>query len=143
MMELNYLAILVAAVLGMVIGMIWYAPSVFGKAWSRMTGINMDKAEMKPKHMLAGFVAQLVMAYVLAPFIIGWHQSEVAMYGADAMSGLSVGLQTGFWLWLGIVATVMLGSVLWERKPFKLYMLNSGYWLVVLLVMGALLGYWQ
>lgn len=51
-------------------------------------------------------------------------------------------MQAGFWAWLGFVATIMLGMTLWEGKPFRLYLLNAGYQLLNLLVMGAILAAW-
>ncbi len=36
----NYLAVLVAAIVGMVVGFIWYSPKVFGKMWMKLSGVN-------------------------------------------------------------------------------------------------------
>lgn len=49
----------------------------------------------------------------------------------------------GFWNWLGFVAPVTLGGVLWEGKPWKLWGLNNGYQLLSLLVMGVILALWR
>ena len=54
-------------------------------------------------------------------------------------STLNQALQTAFWVWVGFIATVMLGSVLWENKPWKLYAINAFHYLVTLLAMGAIL----
>ena len=81
--------------------------------------------------MVGGFITALVMAYVLAHF--------VAIAGAgDAMGAL----QLAFWIWLGFIATVQIGIVLWEGKPWKLYFLNAAYWLVNLAVMAIILALW-
>ncbi len=143
MVEPNYLAILVAGLVSMAIGFIWYAPPVFGTLWSTLTGVKMKKDKSMPLRSLGGLASMLLMAWVMAYFILGWHGSEVALHGANAMSGLAVGMQTGFWLWLGCIATILFGSVLWERRPFKLFVLNAAHWLVIALVMGAILGSWQ
>ena len=57
-------------------------------------------------------------------------------------SGISAGLQTGFWNWLGFVVPVTVGSVLWDGKPWKLWFINAGYYLVMLLIMGVILALW-
>jgi hypothetical protein len=44
-----------------------------------------------------------------------------------------------FWIWAGFVAPILLGSFLWESKPFTLYLINASYWLVTLLVMSVIL----
>lgn len=46
----------------------------------------------------------------------------------------------GFWNWLGFIAPVTLGVVLWEGKPWKLWVLHNAYYLLALLVMGVILG---
>ena len=136
MVTINYLAVLVAAVASMVIGMAWYSPFLFGKMWMQLSGITEAKIkEAKKKGMaqsyVMAFVGSLVMSYVLAHF--------VQYAGATDVMG---GLMAGFWAWLGFIATVLLGSVLWEGKPVKLYVLNIAEYLVALLVMGAILAVW-
>ena len=59
------------------------------------------------------------------------------------VSGWQAGLSTGFWNWLGFVAPVTMGAVLWEGKPWGLWFLNAGYQLVNLLVMGVIIASWM
>ncbi len=135
--EINYVAVVAAALANMVLGMLWYGP-LFGKPWMKLMGwkeADFEKMKNDPKMKgkmpmlyLAALAGALVMAYVLAHVItyVGAH---------DAASGA----QAGFWMWLGFIATVMLGSVLWENKPVNLYLLNVGYYLVALVLMGAVI----
>ncbi len=139
MVPVNYLAILVAAVLSMVIGSIWYGP-LFGKPWMKMMGMSKESMKnMKPNDMMKlygiQFVGSLVMAFVL---------SHALVFAAAYLrtSGISAGLQTGFWNWAGFIAPVTLGSVLWEGKSWKLWALNNSYYLVSLMAMGILLSLW-
>jgi sterol desaturase/sphingolipid hydroxylase (fatty acid hydroxylase superfamily) len=136
--SLNYLAIVVAAVAAFGIGGWWYSLKGFGKDWMKLMGINpKDKRKMNKmkkegrKSMVIGFLTTLLTAYILAHF--------VDLFNATS---LIEGMIAGFWIWAGFVATVMLGSVLWESKPFKLYFLNAGYELVKLIIMGAILAVW-
>lgn len=133
---LNHLAVVVAAVIHMALGMLWYSPALFGKAWIKLVGMTdkeMKEAKKKGmgKTMVVAFVASLVLMYVLAAFV-------------DLVSSttFALGAQTGAWAWLGFIATVMLNSVLWEKKPVKLYLINVSYYLVSLVVMGGLLAAW-
>lgn len=133
--EINYLAVLVAATLNMALGAFWYSPMAFGKQWMELSGISQKdidsgKKQMNSKYGIA-FLGALVMAYVLA-HIIDYAQAET----------VSQGIQTGFWVWLGFVATVTLGSILWEGKPTKLYVLNNAYQLVTLVISGTILAVW-
>jgi hypothetical protein len=132
MFEVNYIAVLVAGVVNLVLGMIWYAPRVFGSAWMRMSNITPDMVERGKKTMplmaFTALVAGVIMAYVLSFFAISWGVFDVI--GATELA---------FWTWLGFMAPVLMGSVLWEQKPLKLYFLNAGYWLVGLIVMAQIL----
>lgn len=85
--------------------------------------------------MLGGFIASLVMAYVLS-------NSSAYASAYLGVSGLSAGLMVGFWNWLGFIAPVTLGVVLWGGKLWKLCFINGSYYLVVLLIMGGILVLW-
>lgn len=136
MIEINYIGVIAAAVVAVVLGFLWYGP-VFGKPWMKEMGFtkaSMDAAKKKgmTKSYVLMLVSALVMAYVLA---------HVIAFSANEMGGMSVmsGIQGGFWTWLGFVATVLLGQVMWENKSLKLYALNAGYYLVSLMAMGAVI----
>ena len=134
--DVNLLAVLVAAVASFVLGFLWYSPFLFGNMWMELSGISKAKAgKAKSKgmgmQMVAAFAGALVMSYVLAHFV-SYTQSTTIMDGAVA----------GFWLWLGFIATVTLGMVLWEGKPVKLYLLNNAHQLLSLMIMGAILAVW-
>lgn len=131
---INLLTVLVAALINMVIGALWYSPVLFAKPWMKLIGKKEADMNMKgaQKYYLITFVGALVMAYILAHFII-YTNSMNWMKGA----------QTGFWVWLGFVATTQLPDYLFAGRPLKLYAINSGYYFVSLLLMGALLAVWR
>ncbi len=138
---INYLAILACGIANMVIGFLWYGP-LFGKKWSQLMGggeMTPEKmAEMQKKAMpgyAVSFVAALVMAYVLAHGLVFGN----AYLG---MSGVTAGLMGAFWYWLGFVVPVTIGTVMWDGKPWSLWFINAGYYLVAILVMGAILSVW-
>ena len=137
---LNYWAILVAVVAINVLGALWYGP-LFGKLWMNLSGWSeADRAMMKTpegkkkgtRAMLLGLIPSIVMVYVLAHIV----------YAYDAIT-LALGIQAGFWVWLGFIATVLFNAVLYERKPVKLYLLNIGYYFVALLIAGVILAIWR
>lgn len=132
--NVNYLAVVVAAAVSMALGAFWYAPGVMGKAWLEMIGkkeSSLRGGDTGKKYGLMA-VAALFTAYVMAHF--------VSYAGATSVAE---GLQTGFWLWLGFVITTNLGDYLFAGRPIKLYYLNMGYHLLSFMVMGALLAAWQ
>lgn len=132
---INYLAVLVAAIAAMVIGGVWYSPLGFGKPWMRLMGYGDKVPEGSKRAMMRSyafmFAGALVMAFVLAHFAFIWGARET----------LSA-VQLGFWTWLGFVAPVQLGTVLWEGKPWMLFFLNTAYYLVTLIAMAVIVGLW-
>ena len=140
---INYLAVLLAAVSNMVLGFLWYGP-IFGKQWTALMGWS--EAEMaigREKMKKEGWktysiqaLGALVMAYILAHYFV-----FASTY--TNTPGLTGGLMVGFWSWLGFIAPVTLGVVLWDGKPWKLWFLQSGYYLVALLVMGVIIALFQ
>ena len=133
--SINYLAVLAAAVVSIILGFLWYGP-LFGKQWMQLMGItNKQMKEGSKKGMSKTYaimvVSTLLTSYILAHFV-------------DYMQASSMmdGIVLGFWIWLGFIATVQIGSVLWEQKPVKLYFINTLHTLVNLAVMGAILAVW-
>ena len=136
MVPINYLSVLGAAVASMILGFLWYGP-LFGKEWARLMGFTTDKMDAaKKKGMGKSYaimaVGSLLMSYALAHNLI---------FGSAylQMSGIEAGIMAGFWNWLGFIAPVTVGVVLWEGKPWKLWCITAGYYLVTLLVMGMIL----
>jgi hypothetical protein len=136
--HLNLLAVFVAAISTMVVGFVWYSPILFAKAWMREMGYDPnDKAKIQEMRKSAGpayagsFVASLVSAFILA-LLLHWLRAD----------NLHLGLNLGFHVWLGFVATVQLTGVLFMKQSMKLFAINTGYQLVCYLVMGAILAVW-
>ncbi len=135
MVSINYLAVLVAAIVNMALGFVWYGP-LLGKQWMKASGRTKEsmKKEKKDMPMMMGsmFIGALIMAYVLAIFI-----------GLTGALTLSAGLMIALLAWFGFIATTMLQDVLYEKKNKQLATINLGYNLVALLVNGALLAVWR
>ena len=142
MVQVNYLAILACGVASIVLGSIWYGP-LFGKMWIKEMGwdkVDSSKqAEMKKgmyKSYSLSFIGSLIMAYVLSHALVfasAYLQTE----------GISAGLTAGFWNWLGFIAPVTMGNVLWGNQSWKLWMVGNGYCLIQLLIFGMILSVWK
>ncbi len=129
---IHFFAILGATITRVVIGALWYSPALFLNTWLKLAGVT--EAQMKEgmgKAVAVDVVGSFIMAFVLV--------HAVRYAGATtAPEGMAV----GFFNWLGFVAVVTIGTVTYERKPFKLFLLNNGYFLISLVVMGAILAVW-
>ena len=130
--HVNYLAVLVAAIASYAIASVWYGV-IFRKLWMGLTGIS----DMKPApmSMILPFVGSLFMSYVLVHSIVFGN-------AYTNMSGVSGGLMGGFFDWIGFIAPVTLMGVVYEKRKWKLWVLDNGFWLLSLLVMGAILSSW-
>ena len=78
--------------------------------------------------MVASFIGDVVLSFILA-HIIFW---------ANA-TGFANGCVLGVLVWIGFIAAPNLPQGIYERRPFKLFAINSGYWLVGLFIVGACL----
>jgi hypothetical protein len=133
-MRINYVAVIVAAVVHFVIGGLWYG-LIFANIFVDIVGreqLEKMAADSHWSQYLIAFISSLVLVYILAHF--------VQFTGSRTVAG---GLQTAFWLWLGFVATTQLSGVIFEQRRLGLYLLNIGYHLVACLICGALLAVWQ
>jgi len=131
-MHLNPLAILAAAAISFLIGGVWYSPILFAKRWQQLTGLSDERLKQASMARIFGlaFVCSLVMAANLAAFL-----------GAKATVGfgLAAGAATG----IGWVAMCFAVNDLFERRPLALWLINSGYHVVSLTLMGGLLAWWK
>jgi hypothetical protein len=134
--DINFFAVFAASVAHMLIGWAWYSEKLFGKRWRFLMGKGEADAEelrrQGRKAMAASFLGALVMAYVLGHFV----------YFVGATNA-NDGIQIGFWVWLGFVATTGLTTVLFEGRPKGVYFINISYYLVSLIVMGIILSLWK
>lgn len=124
--EINWLAVLLAALASFVIGGLWYGP-LFAKKWQKLAGVS-DKQLAKGRLKVFGlsFVVSVVMALNLTYFI----------GDGDDMSGTLAGFAVGF----GWVAMAFAMNYLFERRSLGLYVINAGYNIVAFTVMGYIIG---
>lgn len=130
----NYWHAIVAAIAAFVIGALWYGP-LFGKTWMKLAGVTMKKTKsakkMAMRSMGIGFLLTIVTSITLAN-VLGFAQASTMKDAA----------QVAFWLWLGFAVPIEAGIVLWEGKPFALFVLNALHYLVSFLVMATIIVAW-
>lgn len=136
---INFMAVIAATFVSMILGFLWYGP-LFGKPWIAMMGFTPEKMEAAKAKSMGKTYALAVLGSFLMSYVLA-HSVIFASTYLD-VSGASAGIMAGFWSWLGFVTPVTLSSVLWEGKPWKLWILNNGYYLVSLVLMGVVLSVW-
>jgi hypothetical protein len=131
---LNYWAILVAWLINVAVGSVWYSPLGFQKLWSKLSGVDMMKIPKNEANRAIGFVAvsALIQSVVLAVVLN-------SMHAATAVEGLEAGVL----LWLGLTAVTTIGNTLYSRLSLRLWWLNASFFLVVMAVNSVILAVWR
>ncbi len=131
-METNYVAVLVAAVAGWLLGAAWYG--VLGKQW--MNALGWDEEQIRGQRkmplaaMIISFVALLVMAYLLAGIMAHLGPATIR-----------IGVLSGALVWLGFtITTIAVNNAFQMRNPM-LTIIDGGHWLAVLVLQGAVIGF--
>jgi ABC-type Fe3+ transport system permease subunit len=132
--QVNMWAVLAAMLSSMAVGSIWYAPSVFGKAWMKLARVdtsNKNADAFKP--IVTTALVSLITAYVLAHVAFLSNQ-----YFGNSF--LQASLSTAFWMWLGFVAARFITHDAFEGRPANLTLINIGNELATFMAMGLTFG---
>ena len=127
----NYLAVVIAAVVAFGIGAGWYMS--LGKIWVEAQGLTPEKMQSNKSKLpfIYTFVALLVMAWVLAGLMAHLGPGQVTLVN---------GVISGAFCWLGFVITALAVNLSFAMRDMRLLWIDGGHWLIVLAVMGAIIG---
>jgi len=123
----NYLAVVVAAVAGFLLGWGWYM--AFGKVWKDALGRQEGDRKPTPTPFILAGLGSLLMAWMLAGLM--GHLANVTVRG---------GLITAFFVWAGFVLTTTVVNQQFHGSKPLVTIIDAGHWLAVLLLMGAIIG---
>lgn len=126
--QIDLLSVFIAAIVYMIIGWFWYSSWFFGKTWLNLTQIKPDKKRMGLASLLS-FINAIFLSFFLA-LLLGFLRVNTALDG----------FFVGFGVWLGFIVTTQFSGVVWERKPFKLFLIHVGGWFFSFTIMGGILG---
>lgn len=158
-MEFNYLAILVASLVTLLVGFVWYNPKVFGTIWMNEIGMTQEKAQKG--NMMKIFGLTILYSFFLAfmlPQIVNHEIGAIQAAGGNATDpslveflkvhhgkflsfkhGFLHGALAGVFFALPVIAI----NSLFEQRSWKYIAINAGYWIVSLAIMGAIICGWQ
>ena len=127
--DINFYAVFVAWIIHTASGLLWFQPKFFGNEWSNLTG-----KELKPSKnlIIPGLAGHLVMILVLVIII------KLAIINNGA-GGLLVGLLC----WIGFIVPMETGELIWEKIPFRLFLLRIVNQFIGMGISGFILGAWQ
>ncbi len=130
--EINWLAVLAAAAIQMVLGALWYSPVLFARPWLREVGRSEEELTGASLGYGIAAVGALLAALVLA-HVVDWAEADGVLDGA----------RVGLMVWVGFVAPVLAMNTYFGGRSRTLWAIDAGYPLVALPLMGALLGVWD
>ena len=159
-MEFNFLAILIAALSTLFIGFIWYSDKVFGTVWMQEAGLN--KEHMENGNMIKILILSFLYSFLLAfmmQFIVIHQFGAMGMIGGDptkalpsytnfmadyaiAFRSFKHGALHGFMAGVFFALPIVAINALFERKSWEYIAIHAGYWIITLMVMGAIVCGW-
>jgi len=134
MENINVLSVVIAVLLPMIIGFIYYGKALFGKAW--MDSIGMTEEKQKEANMAKVMGISLAMSLLLSLFMLGFcngpgQEGEFDTFKHGAFHGAFVSIL--------LVIPVFITNGLFEQKSWKNMLINGLYWLITLTLMGGIL----
>ncbi len=138
-MEINYWAVFACGVLSLVLGFIWYGP-LFGKKWLEVTGATANDQKTRDEMMkraqplyVITFLLAVFQAWVLAYYIAGWKDAS--------------GVENSLWIWAAFVIPTVASGAMWNNDSSKVswarFLIQGGYYLVLFIAFGLILGLWK
>lgn len=163
MQHFNFFIIPIAAFVPLIIGALWYSPTLFGKTWMRVSGVTEEQTKSGNMIKIFGltYLFGLLASYVLSFAVV--HQlsivqlffmdpsiqdpnSEFSLYAAEYLErwgtrhrsfghGVIHGLENGLLFSLAMIGV----PALFERRPWKYIWIHVGFWTVCFGIMGGIL----
>jgi Protein of unknown function (DUF1761) len=140
--QINFLSLLASTVAGFFLSYVWYTP-LFGKVWAKEMGF--DASETQPtgalvRSLLLTVLSVFLISMVLANNIAAWTPSTWGITGAN-LGKVSQALQAAGFTWLGFFVSNLLLGVAWEKRSWKLFAIDAGYYLSLLLCISFITVY--
>ncbi len=130
--HVNHLAVLVSAISQWLLGALWFNV-VYAKRWKALVGIaENEKPKLFVLGMITSFIGNVVLSFVLV-HLVGW-------LFAETFAG---GVAVGFLAWVGLMGPPLITQHIFENRPFKLFAINAGYWLLAMGLGGGILAVWR
>ncbi|NNE30317.1 MAG: DUF1761 domain-containing protein [Saprospiraceae bacterium] len=130
--SINWLSMIIAALMPMAVGMVYYHKKVAGAAW--MDSIGMTEEKAKEANMPLTFGLSLIMAFLIAFFLLQFNNGAGQEGEFDTFQH---GMAHGVVLSIFLVIPIFITNGLFEQKSWKNIFLNIGYWIITLALMGG------
>ena len=161
--NLHFYVVLIAGLVPLIIGFVWYNPKVFGTVWMNQTGITpeMGKSSNMTKIFVLTYLFSCLLAFGMVPIVIHQFGFSSMMMGVPGIEDHTTGIGktfndimtnygtnfrtfkhgalhgtiTGVVIALPIIAI----NALFEMKKAKYILIHFGYWTLTLALMGGVM----
>ena len=142
--DINWIAVIVATIVNMLIGAAWYSPILFLKPWTAGVEKTIGKERFQLLRQGMRSKSTAIRTYglmAICAFLVTYVMGLIVDYrAADTIAeGVLVGVVT----WVGFVITTSLNTVLFEGRSPIVYLINNANHLVGFVVTGVMLALWQ
>jgi len=163
MLEINFPVLALSAVIPLAVGSLWYSPLLLANAWMKSADMTEDKIKGANMILIFGltyvfsfFLAMLLQVLVIHQFHLGSILMDepdfndpngvtrttlnnfMELYGDRFRTfghGAFHGVFTGLFFSLPVIAI----NALFERLGARYILINAGYWIVSLALMGGII----
>ncbi len=167
MEQINWIALLVAALVPLIVGMIWYSQKGFGSAWMKAADISADKMQGANMPLIFGLVYLLSFFMALSLNFVVIHQMHLFSVLADEPGVMDKGSEVnamltnfmdkygnnfrtfkhgafhGFLNSITFALPIVSVAALFERRGAKYIAIHAGYWAVTMAIMGGIICQWR
>lgn len=129
--DVNWIAVIVGAIAGFVVGGIWYGP-IIGKKWMGAVGLSEE-------HIKEGNMAVIFGGAFAFSLLASWTMAHIfATY--DDLSA-QVKILTAFGVAIGFIIPAIGTNYLFSQKSKTLFFIDAVYWILFYIAMGAVHAY--
>lgn len=131
---ISALPIIAAGLVPLITGALWYHPCVFGNRWMSLKRITPEMAERSSRQsLLVTFITVLlgIVTAAMLAFVVHVLRLDTIFHAA----------LSGFCIWISFVVPTAMHRVLWDHVPLALFFIETGQWLVSLVIMTTVLSY--
>lgn len=134
--HINYLAVVFAAAVAFLVGGLWYSPVLFAKMWITAHGYTEDKVKEMQKGAAKSYAVSVGCLILIA-------LGMAVLVGYLQLARTGQGLKLGLLVWAGFAFPLGLMALMYSGKRITTLIIDAGYQLVYLLLMGIILVLWQ
>lgn len=127
LLDVNWFAVVLAALAGFVVGGIWYGP-LMGKSW--MMAVGKTEEDIKNGNPIKTYGLTFLLALVAS-----WTLAHTfASYSKELTDQIEI--LTAFGVALGFIVPALWTNYLFQDAKRQLYWIDAGYWLLFYTAMG-------